>query len=190
MHKNTRRLNKFYWLKPEKTATPIIGNLIALLNLTKVRIEETVQALNKGELDYILDVNTPTVGTLLKHMIFIEDAVQKKTLLGRELQTDELEFWYGSMTGQLLARVVHGNTLKEYLDLWRTVRTDTVNLLIKCDDNWLYNDQFGVNNYFMVFHIIEDQLGHLGQIKSILRKIRVASGFSKPEIVETTLNRK
>lgn len=143
------------------------------LNVTKKRVIENVYDLNDDELDYVHDSKTPTIGTLLKHLAATEYWFGIWMFEERTLNEKENEFWNGALPLQLLNRKIHSNSLDYYLDLWKQVRAKTLVSFKKVNDKWLYLKTTGeYNNYFAWFHIMEDHLSHLGQIKSIKSRVR------------------
>jgi hypothetical protein len=159
---------------PRRGFEPQIGGLITLLQVSKARIIDHVSPLSRKQLDYSIDNKSPSIATLLKHMIALEYTTRIKCFEKRFLNSEELLFWDGSLAGQLLNRSVKGKSFKYYELLWEQVRNKTINSFKTQNDKWLYqviNYYENSNVFFMWYHLIEDHHCHLGQIKYMLRRL-------------------
>lgn len=160
-------------LKSPHGYSTIIGTIVAQLMMTKQVINFKISDLSINELDFEMPGHSNTIGTLLKHMTAIE--YQNSILLfeKRELNDHEKKEWQGSLPGNLDYGFTRGYSIVDYQNKWNEIRGILLNHLLKIDDDWLFQYpqdtlQFYGNNYYILFHIIEDQLCHYGQIKSIL----------------------
>lgn len=167
------RTLKVYQMIPPGDCTAQIGSMIVMLNLTQYRIIKYVSNLSMHELDYTINKKTPTIGTLLKHIIAMEYITQLRTFEHRGFNVKEAALWEGVLPGpgQMLDRMIKGNPASYYNKLWRKTRAKTIKGLKQKMDNWLYDMVGEYNNYFMWYHLLEDHLCHFGQIKAIIKRI-------------------
>ncbi|HEU5292939.1 MAG TPA: hypothetical protein VFU05_19970 [Cyclobacteriaceae bacterium] len=150
-----------------------IDQLILFLNLAKQNILNFVLEISTDELDYAVNRHTPTIGTLLKHIIAMEYLIQLKTFEKRGFNAKEASLWQSALPGpnKMLDRAIRGNPVTFYTKLWMKTRNATIKRLRGKEESWLYEVDGGYNNYFMWYHLLEDHLCHFGQIKAIAKRI-------------------
>lgn len=156
------------------SADPEVTVLIRLLEHAKVRTFDVVGFLSVKDLDFTLTKGTPTIGALLRHMICVEEIIRVGNIESRMLSKEEELFWSDSIPGpgKLLDRSISGFNVRHYQDLWKEIRQRTIAALKDQSKEWLYQTSGGEHtNFFTWFHVIEDQLCHLGQIKYIMKRI-------------------
>lgn len=148
----------------------LISQLIVLFNYVRNKTIQCVSGLSINELDYFEHNYENSIGILLKHIAAIEKSDQIVLFENRVLTYEENIFWYGSLPGQLILKVVKGNPIEYYLDLLQEVRIETLANINSKTDSWLYerapykSDRF-LTNYECLFHMLEDEMNHVGQIK-------------------------
>lgn len=163
------------FISPSKISNPLKEVLIQSFDYTRQATERIVEGLSVEELDFVIDIQGNSTGTLLKHIAALEYFYQQFLFEKRHLTPNEREFWNGAMPKQLYKKLIKGNAIHYYLDLMREVRSDTRKYLSSITDSWLFeqsgmDDRNVLSNYSWLFHLIEDEMNHLGQIKlTILR---------------------
>lgn len=167
-----------YRLEGLDSEYPKISGIIAFLELTKYFILEDVKNLSIEQLDYNYDQQSNSIGTLLKHVAFMEFNYQLVTFEGRRLNDVERQVWDGAIPGQLIRRSISNNSFSYYKNLWDSVRMLTISRLKEKNDDWLYMRPTGEfanwgNNYFCWLHVLHDQCCHHGQIKISLKRMYV-----------------
>ena len=79
--------------------------------------------------------------------------------------------------GEAARREIKERPLEHYSRLLEEVRAQTLSEFARRNDDWLYEQSpWGpgvANNYFMWFHVFEDELSHRGQIRWLRKRITV-----------------
>jgi uncharacterized damage-inducible protein DinB len=157
--------------------TPQISNLVVMMNYARYTTLMAVQRLTPGQLDYLHDTQSNTIGGLLGHIAAVEVAYQADTFEGRGLTAEERRQWSTFLDlGEKARREVRGHPLEYYLQLLHDVRQKTLNEFAKRNDDWLYEQTAfwggqAANNYFKWFHVLEDEINHRGQIRWISKRL-------------------
>ena len=145
-----------------------------MLNDLSNRVEHTVKDLRIEELDYLMDENANSIGTLIMHLAATEKFYQVYTFEHREFNKDEEKEWGTAMSmGEDAREKYKGNKVEDYLDIYKNVRTQTLEYLKDKDDAWLaiVPDSYRMNNHWSWFHVMEHQSSHLGQILLLKKRI-------------------
>jgi uncharacterized damage-inducible protein DinB len=156
---------------------PRIGELVVMMNYARFTTMQAVQGLTTGDLDYLHDTESNTIGALLGHIAAVEVAYQAGTFEGRGLTPKEKQQWGTFLDlGERARREIRGHQLEHYLRLLHDVRQKTLMELANRDDEWLYEQTpFWVsqpaNNYFKWFHVFEDEINHRGQIRWLRKRL-------------------
>lgn len=169
-------------IKPESGYPDAIGQIVGQLNFTKRIIINKVADLTQTELDARIPFHSNSIGTLLKHMIAVEKIQQTTLFEYRGLNANEKKVWAGSLPGHLSWERVNSHEIDYYIKLWEKVRNVTLTKLKSVEDNWLYfpanvNQGYTVSNYYCLFHLMEDQLCHYGQIRGLIKTLRNLSSL-------------
>ena len=150
---------------------PQIGRLVSMLNYTRSTTIKAVTGLGVGELDYLHDPESNSIGALLLHIAAAEVGYQAATFDRRELNAQEREYWGAALDlGDRAKNEIRGYELSYYLDNLEQVRRKTLAELARRDDDWLEEQtSFGtgqkVNNHFKWFHVFGHEINHRGQIR-------------------------
>jgi uncharacterized damage-inducible protein DinB len=168
-------------IEPIDGYTLQISYLLSMMTNVRNATLSTVHGLSTGQLDYLHDEQSNSIGMLLLHMASVEYAYQVNTLEGRSLTIAEKERWnVGIRLGETARTTIKGNDLDYYKDILRSVRQQTLDQFKRVDDKWLleideYHNGEPINRYFKWFHVFEDELNHRGQIRW-LKKRAVGKG--------------
>ena len=73
--------------------TPQIGRLVSMMNYVRSTTLSDVAGLGVGELDYLHDSQSNSIGALLSHIAAAEVGYQVATFLGRGLDEEERQEW-------------------------------------------------------------------------------------------------
>lgn len=157
--------------------TPAISRLICMMNYARKITLESVEGLTVNELDYLHDEKSNSIGALLLHIASTDFYFQKLSFEGRELTEEEEKHWAAaSYLGDAGREKIQGNDLKYYTDILYEERHIIYELLREKDDEWLHKETelWGKtgNNYFMWFHVLEDEINHRGQINWLRKRIK------------------
>tara|TARA_R110002050_G_scaffold204522_4_gene340227 strand:+ start:162230 stop:162868 length:639 start_codon:yes stop_codon:yes gene_type:complete len=160
--------------------TDQISILISMMDWMRATVLRSVVGLSKRELDFLLDEDSNSIGSMLLHLAATERFYQIHTLEGRPWGTwdkaDKEKWSLASSLGKEARQKIKGNSLAYYTDALAEVRETTKEALKAKEDSWLMvtTDFFGnepTNNYCKWFHVVEHESNHNGQIKYIKSRI-------------------
>lgn len=157
-----------------KDYTPQIGHLVSMMDYARKTTLSAVEGMTMEELDFLTSEDGNSIGALLYHMAAVEVGFQIEIFDGRKPNKDEVEKWGAAYSlGDQGREEIKGHPLDFYVRKLTEVRSRTLDEFKKRDDKWLYQerswDSHISNNYFIWFHVFEDEINHRGQIR-ILRK--------------------
>lgn len=118
-----------------------------------------------------------TIGTLLAHVAHGEETYQSVTFRGVRPTGCAAE----SVLSAAGRHVFRGNGLTFYLDRPRAVREATLSELARRDDRWLHEEyrlwgETPMNNLFCWFHVLEDEINHCGQVRTLRKELELSLG--------------
>ncbi|WP_174613686.1 DinB family protein [Virgibacillus ihumii] len=164
-----------YKIKTKENFTEKVGELVWMLEHSREITWSEVSNLNQSDLDYLPNDNSNSIGSLLSHIASIEYVHQIISFEKRDLTKDEyLKRGTSLELGDKAREVIKNHSIDYYLDELTQVRENTITHLKSKDDNWLFEENKwdnGVpyNNYYLWFHVMEDEINHRGQIRTIKR---------------------
>ena len=156
--------------------TPQIGRLVSMMNYARSVTIDSVRNLTPAQLDFLLDEKANSIGALLLHIASTDYFFRIFSFEKRELTEEEDKEWApASYLGEQGREQIKGNGLEYYLDILSRERQKVLDLLKTVNDDWLYEemplwDNKPANNYFMWFHVFEDEINHRGQINLIRKR--------------------
>ncbi|MEO8666269.1 MAG: DinB family protein [Ignavibacteria bacterium] len=158
--------------------TPHISRLICMMNYARYITLNLVKDLTTKELDHLIDKESNSIGALLMHLAAVEYFYQVASFEEREPTKAELSQWRAGLDLGEAGRIeIKGNDLEYYIGKMNALRKRTLELFKERDDKWL-QDEFPFwenkpsNNYFLWFHVFEDEINHRGQISWIKKRLR------------------
>lgn len=116
-----------------------------------------------------------SIGSLLLHIASIEFVHQVISFEKRDLTKDEYLKWGTALElGDKAREVIKGHSIDYYLNKLSEVREETLTYLKSKKDCWLFEENkwdngVSYNNYYLWFHVMEDEINHRGQIRTIKR---------------------
>ncbi len=160
----------------EPGVSPQISGLIGMLRYARKTTLETVAGLSVEDLDHTQDSDSNSIGGLLYHMAAVEAIYQAGTFDGREWTPDESARWQvGLDLGPSARTEIRKHPLDFYEAQLAEVRSHTERELRARDDDWLAETApllgHTVNNYWMWFHVCEDEINHRGQIRWLRKRL-------------------
>ena len=168
-----------YTLTADRSDTKriILSHLLSQMQLVRTQLINYTANLSPVELDVRIGPGFNSIGTILKHIAANEYVYQLSTFEGRAANAQEREFWRGAYTGELVLNLINGNDIGHYHNLLNDIRLRSIESLLTKSDEWLYaatafKYDIPVNNYYCWFHVMEDEISHLGQIKILKNQIR------------------
>jgi uncharacterized damage-inducible protein DinB len=162
-------------IKPQEGYDKKIGDLVSMLNYTRQMTLYETSDLSRQELEYIQDESSNSIGALLLHMAAIEFVHQVISFEKRDLTKEEYEEWGPALElGDKGRAKLKNFTADYYFEKLEKVRNKTLAFLRNKEDSWLdeegsWDNGIPYNNYFLWFHVIEDETSHRGQIKTLKR---------------------
>ncbi|MDI1324021.1 MAG: DUF664 domain-containing protein [Algoriphagus sp.] len=171
---------------PRDGFSPQVGTLLSMMTWMRDMILWPVKGMNVEQLDFLLDENSNSIGSMLLHLAATERFYQVHTFEGKkwgDFSKEDLNRFDVAMNlGDEARKTIKGNNLDFYLSALEEVRANTITEFKKRDDNWLFSvDEdwpWGpTNNYCKWFHVCEHESNHNGQFKYI--KSRLPDGKSE-----------
>ena len=165
-------------IEPAEGFSPQIGVLVSTLDICRDTTIRWVKDLTVYQLDYLWDENANRIGALLLHMAAIEAAYQEYTFTGKNIldNPERIAKWQVPMQlGEAARREIVGKPIDYYLTELAEMRELTLAGFRRFDDDWLmrespWNDQVA-NNYWMWYHVYEDEINHRGEISWLKSRI-------------------
>jgi uncharacterized damage-inducible protein DinB len=164
-----------YRISSKESFTEKLGELVSMLEHTRETTLNEISNLSESELDYITSTNSNSIGSLLLHVASIEFVHQIISFENRDLNESELSNWQTALElGEKARNSIKRQPIEYYLQKLSEVRKETINQLKSKQDSWLFKENKwgnGVpyNNYYLWFHVMEDEINHRGQIRTIKR---------------------
>lgn len=164
-----------YRIYPKEGYSRRIGELIAMLEHTRTLTVCEVEELSPTEVDFLTDEAANSVGALLLHMAAIETVHQVITFENRDFNEREYVKWQAALElGEKGRSEIKGKPIQYYLDELAKVREKTLAQLAEKNDEWLLKENSWPNgtihnNYYLWYHVMEDEINHRGQIRVIKR---------------------
>lgn len=167
-----------YRIRPREGYDQKIGELVSMLEHSREVTLNELSNLNQKELDFLVDDSSNSIGSLLLHIASIEFVHQVITFEKRDLTESEYLEWQVAIDlGEKARNGAKNQSIEYYLEKLSDIRNNTLELLRLKSDNWLFEENQwdnGVpfNNYFLWFHVMEDEINHRGQIRMIKRLLQ------------------
>jgi uncharacterized damage-inducible protein DinB len=166
---------RLFIILPDKNYKGQVAWLVSMLQSARSATLKLIQHLSKADLDkYILNHNN-SISSLLMHIAAMEFNTQCITFLHREMNERETRKWKNALPGGMEIKKKRSLSAECHSNLLQQVRTGTLASLKEKDTPWL--KQFtrpykNTSNNFMWFHLLEDELCHQGQIKSLVKALK------------------
>ncbi|GGF13527.1 hypothetical protein GCM10010954_10320 [Halobacillus andaensis] len=164
-----------YQIEPVEGYSPKVGELVSMLEHTKEVTLEEVAYLTVEELDALPYEQGNSIAALLYHIAAIEFVHQVISFENRDLTEREKSKWGIALElGEMARRSIKYKDIHYYTALLNEVRADTLKQLKVKDDKWLcelkhWPNGIPHNNYYLWYHVMEDEINHRGQIRMMKR---------------------
>ncbi|WP_042221640.1 DinB family protein [Oceanobacillus manasiensis] len=164
-----------YSIKSNENFSDKIGELVCMLEHSREVTLSEISNLTQSELDYLPHHSSNSIGSLLSHIASIEFVHQVASFEKRDLTKDEYEKWGTALElGDKARKVIRNHGIDCYLNNLSHVRENTLTYFRSIKDGWLFEENKwgnGVshNNYYLWFHVMEDEINHRGQIRTMKR---------------------
>lgn len=168
-----------YCVTSLKGFTDKIGELVFLLEHTRA---VTLSEISEFEQDFLDNstIDGNSIGALLSHIAAIEKVHQLISFEKRDFSASEYIEWGAAIElGNRAREELKGKSVDFYIQQLFEVRKETLDQLSLRNDDWLYEQNVWpngtpFNNYYLWFHVLEDEINHRGQIRAIKRSLRNA----------------
>ena len=166
-----------YRIKAEGKFNGSLGELVSMLEHVRSVTLQEISDLEEEELDYLPYEKANSIGALLWHIAAVEFVHQIVSFEDRDLTDDEYEKWRVPLElGDKARETIRNKPLSYYINELAQVRKKTLAVLTEKDKEWLLKEKTwdnGVahNNYYLWFHVLEDEISHRGQIRMIKRQM-------------------
>lgn len=157
--------------------TEKIGELVSMLEYTRELTLSEVSDLTELELDYLADHGSNTIGSLLLHITSIEFVHQIISFENRDINEVERMKWGSALElGEKARAEIKNHSIEHYLEELSKTREKTLTLLKSKQDDWLFEENkwdngIAYNNYWLWYHVMEDEISHRGQIRIMRRML-------------------
>lgn len=159
-------------IKPPKGYTNDIGNMIAMLDNLKQRVERHVVNLDQNGTDFLLDEKSNSPGAIIYHLAATEAYYQVYTFEGRTFNKAEMAKWSTALDlGEKARSEFKNKPIEYYIDIYDEVRSKTKELLKTKDDKWFKKKIGNMSIHWAWFHVMEHQANHMGQLALITKRI-------------------
>ncbi|PSL40160.1 uncharacterized protein DUF664 [Planomicrobium soli] len=154
-----------------------IGELVFLLEHARAVTLDEIKNLSQADLDYLEHADDNSIGALLLHIAAIEKVHQVISFEKRDFNAEEYAKWVPAIDLEEHARnTIKGKSIDFYIRQLADVREEIMKQLHLRTDGWLYEGDCWpngtpFNNYFLWFHVLEDEISHRGQIRAIKRRL-------------------
>lgn len=164
-----------YEIKTMELYDEKIGELVFMLNHVRAVTINEVEKLSLNQLDTRIDKNGNTIGSLLLHIASIEKVHQIISFEGRDINSKEYKEWGQALEFSDKERnQTKGEPIEYYLERLSAIRQETFKRLKEKQDDWLYlrkewPNGVAYNQFYLWFHVLEDEINHRGQIRTMKR---------------------
>ncbi|WP_299676767.1 DinB family protein [uncultured Tenacibaculum sp.] len=154
-----------------------VGILVNQMIYTRENLIKLTRNLSQENLDFNFDSMSNSIGTLLLHIAALEFKFLLNNFSYDDFDEKVFEEISRAAPFNMNKRLVYGYEFDYYFKYLNKFRKETLLSLRKVDDNWLFkkvktnNGEILGNNYYLLRHIIDDEISHQGQIKIILNRI-------------------
>ena len=172
--------DSLYLLGPMEGYSPHVGSLLSSMIMMRTWVVYQVKDLTMEQLDFQIDEESNSIGSMLWHLAATEKYYQLNTFdqIGWGKWSDEIKKeWDLPMgLGAQAREEIKGNPIDFYLEKLDAVRSVTKEEFAKRDDDWLFKSEpffqdLPTNNYAKWFHVCEHESNHNGQIKFIKKRL-------------------
>jgi uncharacterized damage-inducible protein DinB len=171
-------------LKSYPELPPRVALLWGMLEATREKTHKFVNGLSEKELSTRAAPGAHTIGTLLTHIAETEFSWVKEVILGKPLSQEEKKTFRSDLYGKPDDPQAPPVPLEFFLENLQLVRQLTKETVFKLKDAELesvrieegkekrYEDSIG----WILYHLVEHEAGHQGQIAMLKRLIREKNG--------------
>jgi uncharacterized damage-inducible protein DinB len=169
--------NRTFYIDFDQHADHTINYFLGMLSKTRETTLQKINNIRVEELDWQCRPGWNTIGALLSHTIALEHYFRIEFVEGRKLTKEEVEKWLPALDlGQHVPRLIRllpiefyhtgfAESRRLFLESFKSIDFDSFTRRIEG-----YDPQEGCNMAWVLYHMIEDEIRHCGQI-ALLRKM-------------------
>lgn len=167
-----------YVIKSPKGYADKVGELVSMLEQARAVTLWEIGGLSQQNLDHLETPHSNSIGALLLHIAGMEKVHQVISFENRDFSREELEIWNSALElGDAGRKDIKEQPLEYYLEKLGEVRIETLRQLKSKDEVWLFEENawpngVSYNNYYLWFHVLEEEISHRGQIRLLKREIK------------------
>lgn len=167
-----------YVIKASKGYPDKIGELVSMLEHARAVTLWEIGGLTQQQLDHLKTRHSNSIGALLLHIAAIEKVHQVISFEKRDFTEEEMAYWGSAVNlGDEGRRDIKDRPLEFYLEELAEIRKETLKQLKTKDEAWLFEENtwpngVSYNNYYLWFHVLEDEISHRGQIRMLKREMK------------------
>lgn len=168
---------RIFWnLRIDKKFSPKVGLIHSMLEENRFKLKRMVKSLKPKHLAWQPDKDTNSVGTLLLHiaeaeLFWMQEVIAGKPLTKKQKQEFRCDLYGGQNTSQ-----IEKHPLKFFFAKLDKVRAYTGRVLGKLRDKDLdqvhRSEKERITNGWILYHLIEHEASHFGQIGSLKNKMK------------------
>ncbi|MFW9849553.1 MAG: DinB family protein [Candidatus Thorarchaeota archaeon] len=164
-------------LQKSENLEPRITQMYGMLEKVRERLLKRIEGLTQKELDFTPnEENIESIGTLLLHIAGVEWSWIFEDMDHQEM---DYEKWKHAFAVREGIPQLKGKKLKFYTDRLSEVREEVLERISELSDSELDHlielDQAAVSIEWILFHIIEHEAMHIGQISMLTRLYKMSS---------------
>ena len=149
-------------IKPALGYDNHVGQLISIMDSVRMYTIGITRNLNTNQLDYRIDKESNTIGSLLMHIGAMEYFTLKQFFSENKYFLTEFEKWIPYTSINLSQSKIENNEIGFYINAISEVRNISKSLLKSKSDSWLMEDLYmtkkiKANKYFKIFHLAQDE---------------------------------
>ncbi len=156
-----------------------IGRMLWMMEDVRRELLEKLEGVTQQELDTPQSGDATTIGALLYHIADVETSWLHFDMFGRTELDPEIRPWFAAPTRNEQGEVwcPPGESLERHLERLAAVRSDFLDKLRSIDlEDWrtyrLLPGEYEVTPEWIVYHLIEHEAHHRGQIFRMLGMMR------------------
>jgi uncharacterized damage-inducible protein DinB len=166
-----------FYIEFDQQRDHAIDYFLGMLNKTRLSTLQRIKNLTVEELDWQCRPGWNTIGALLSHTMALEHYFRIEFVEGRKLTPEEEEKWLpaldlGIHVPKLIQKLPAEFYQKEFAEARRLFLMSFKNIDLDAFTRRIdgYDPQEGCNLAWVLYHMIEDEIQHRGQI-SLLHKM-------------------
>jgi hypothetical protein len=170
-------LKRNYIIEFGRSQDHSIDYLLGILEDARITTLQVVSKISAEEVDWQFKEGWNTIGALLSHIIAIEHYFRIEFVEGRQLTVEEKEKWLPGMDmGPYIPQLIQNLPVKTYRNQLTQSRHMMIQALQDISFNKFtqrmegYDPVTGCNLAWALYHMVEDEIYHRGQI-SMIRKL-------------------